>query len=772
MTVKWMEGSLRPASVTQPGYAPPIVKQLGVWLGGLMLIAILIPVHRLWAVQLLLVPLLLVVPGVILLRALQVPGRAVASFPIYLPCASLVVLLFSGLAVDLIGPLIGVAAPLRAAPLLVGLEIICVGLLATSVNAPQAVAIPWHGLARPGRFAWPLVVPLAAALGALRLNSDHGSGVALTVLCACLVLLIMALALAERLNGTLLIVIIYAVGLAMMWSFSLRGDLVYGFDISSEYYALQHTVAAGVWHTAHSGDAYGAMLSVTVLPALLHALSGIPALLVFKAVYPAIGALFPVGVYGLARRILPQRWAFAAAGLVVVQATFFQELPALARQEIALLLFVALIAAVVHGRMPRRTRWAWVTLLALAMAVSHYSTTYMAIGILGLTLLLQWLISWFRRIPRITSSVGVAFLAALAGALLWYGPITHSASNVGQFVDTTQSQGLGILPNQIKGSGPLGLVYAYFETAPSTPFPAAKYQQLVQHEYATSKRFVVPVAGAGSPRYALRDSAPPAPPVRWLLGFNVLDFGALGIQQLANLLGVVGALMMVLWRRTPVIARLVGVFSLATLLILSVIRVSGTLAQEYNPERAFLQATVVVAITLCWSLRAIAGYLKRPRARWIRDRLPLFIFAPIAISMAVLFVTNSGLAGVVLGGGTATNLANSGEDFERYQMTNAGLSAATWLGEHASRNQLIYADRYAQLPLVAMIGLPHALLPDITPMTLDRHAWVYGSTTNIIDGRSRVLFDGHLVTYVFPLVFLKANYDTVYTNGSSEVFHR
>ena len=772
MTVKWLESSLGQADLARPGYTPPLIKRLSVWLGGLILIAILTPLHHLWAVQLLLIPLLLVVPGVILLRVLRVPGRAVASFPVYLPSASLVVLLFSGLAVDLVGPLLGVAAPLQAGPLLVGLEFICLALLVASVNAPPTVEIPWRGLARPGRLAWPLVVPLAAAAGALRLNSDHGGGIAFTALCACVILLVMSLVLAQRLDKTLLAVIIYAVGLAMMWSFSLRGDLVYGFDIASEYYALQHTVAAGVWHPGHLGDAYGAMLSVTVLPSELHALSGIPALLVFKVVYPAIGALFAVGVYGLALRILPQRWAFAAAGLVVVQGTFFQQLPALARQEIALLFFVALVAAVVHGRMPRSSRWAWVTLLALAMVLTHYSTTYMAIGILGLTLLLQWLVSWFRRIPRFTSSVAVAFLAALAGAFLWYGPVTHSASNAKQLVGMAQSQGLDLLPNQVKGAGPLGLVYSYFETAPSTPMSATRYEHLVQHQYETSKQFVVPVAGAGSQRYALRASAPPLPPVRWPFGLNALDLVNLAVQQLANLLGVIGALMMVFWRKTPVIARLIGVFSLATLLILSVVRLSGTLAQEYNPERAFLQASVVVAITLCWSIRVVTDYLKRLKARGTRDRLQQFIFVSVAISLGVLLVGNSGLAGALLGGGTATNLANSGEDFERYDITSPELSPAIWLGQHASKNQLIYADRYAQLPLVAMIGLPRALLPDVTPETLDRHAWIYADTTNITDGRARVLFQGHFVTYVFPLAFLKANYDTVYTDGSSEVFHR
>ena len=62
------------------------------------------------------------------------------------------------------------------------------------------------------------------------------------------------------------------------------------------------------------------MLSVTVLPAELHFISGVPGLMLFKVVYPAISALFPVAVYGLARLILPRRWAFAAAAVIVMQA--------------------------------------------------------------------------------------------------------------------------------------------------------------------------------------------------------------------------------------------------------------------------------------------------------------------------------------------------------------------------------------------------------------------------------------------------------------------
>src|ERR1700722_19887700 len=102
---------------------------------GLVLLAMLVPLDSSWAVQVLLIPLILILPGVILLRALRITGSAIAANPIYVPCASLVVLIGSGLAVDLVGPRLGVAEPLRAPPLLVGLEIACAGLLACSLKA-------------------------------------------------------------------------------------------------------------------------------------------------------------------------------------------------------------------------------------------------------------------------------------------------------------------------------------------------------------------------------------------------------------------------------------------------------------------------------------------------------------------------------------------------------------------------------------------------------------------------------------------------------------
>ena len=735
----------------------------GAYIGALALIAVLMPLHSFWAAQVLLVPLLLVVPGAILLRALRVPRGVVSAFPVYVPCASLVVLLGSGLAVDLIGPLVAVAAPIRAGPLLVGLEVVCLALLAKSGNAPSSVAIPWRKISRSARLAWPLIVPLAAAAGALRLNNGHGALVAVAAAGACLVMLVWAVVESWHLDDSLLAVILFAACLAMMWSISLRGSLVPGFDIASEYYDLHQAVVTGIWHTAHPGDAYGSMLSVTVLPAELHFLSGVPDLLVFSVVYPAIGALLPVAVFGLARRIFPRRWAFAAAVFVVAQA--FGELTGVARQEIAIVFFAALLAAILDARIPRRPQWVLVALLGLAMTVSHYTTTYLAIALIGLTLPLQWVMSWFREIPRVTGTFVVAFITALAGTVIWYGQVTGFNSGLGPLVQAVQTHGFDVLPGLSQGKGFLA---AYLQGNNTSQISASKYAQLVHTYYASHQRFITPLPDAGLSRYALSNAPPAASPVTWRIGNSVVSTALLIVQQLVNVLSAIGALFMVLRRKASIASWQVGLLGLVAVALLIMIKLSGTLANFYNWDRALLQAFVILAITFCWSVRRLAGRQQQWRE----------VFVPaMGASLIVIFICAGGLANVLLGagalgGGMPLNLANSGEAFQRYYVTAPELASARWLGEAARPGQLVYADRYAQLRLFAMTGQTRSPISDITPLTLNERAWVYASRANVTDHSARALFNNNTVYYVFPAAFLDANYDLVYTNGSSEVFHR
>jgi uncharacterized membrane protein len=275
------------------------------------------------------------------------------------------------------------------------------------------------------------------------------------------------------------------------------------------------------------------------------------------------------------------------------------------------------------------------------------------------------------------------------------------------------------------------------------------------------KKYTKPLPDASLAKYGLRNSSPSTPPIRIAPLYNLLNLGSALIQQLIYGLGAIGALMLILQRRRSFIARQCGLLSLATLAFLVLIKVSGTLAVAYNQDRALLQAMAVLAIPVCFCLQSLAGAHKKKHAS---------VLALALAALGVLFITSSGLGGVILGGGTATNLSNSGEDSERYYTTTPELSAAQWLGLHQQPSQLIYADRYAELPLVSVTGITG--IADVTPLTLNQQAWVYASRTNVIDGRARAFFDDHATTYAFPVGFLDSNYNLVYNNGSSEVLYK
>jgi uncharacterized membrane protein len=722
-----------------------------------------------WAAQLVLLPLLLIVPGCLLLNALRVPGSSVSAFPLYVPAASLVVLMGSGLAVDLVGPPLGISEPLRPGPLLMALQISCLVLLMIGATAPPSTAIPWPPLQPVRWLALPMLVPVLAAIGAFRLDNGKGATVAVAATIVCMAVLIGAALTADRIDGIRLSILLYAVSLALMWAYSLRSDLVYGYDIATEVYTVHQTVTAGVWHTGPHPDAYGAMLSLTVLPAQLHALTGISDLLVLKLAYPAIFAMFPVGIFNIATRFLPHRWAFIAAAFVLVQGGTAQQLPALARQEIAFLLFLALVGAILELGIQTFPRVALLCAFGVAVVVSHYSTAYFMLIMLGGALVVQIALWLLRRTAPVRWTVAAALAVSALSAGLWYVPITHSASNLSQLRAVVSSDGLKLLPH---GAGK-GLIAAYLAGGDGATVPVADYDRQVRAIYA-KKTYIRPPADAGDPRYALRDSAAPkpapvAPPISMLLNLAVL-----AAAQLANLLGVVAALMMVLQRRSPGLTRQVGLLALPALGSLVLFRLSGTLSTTYNQGRAQIQALTVVSIALFWLLHRIA-----PRLRWVGvqvrvRRLDLIVWALVSVTVLAIFLRGSGLANVVLGGGTATNLAAEGEDFERFYIHSSEIASAQWLtGQVNGKKAFIYSDRYGQIRLFSQLGTSRpGMVTDLDPGVMNRTAWIYASRVNVIGGRARSAVNNSLVTFAFPEAFISDHYDLVYTNGASKVFHR
>jgi len=186
----------------------------------------------------------------------------------------------------------------------------------------------------------------------------------------------------------------------------------------------------------------------------------------------------------------------------------------------------------------------------------------------------------------------------------------------------------------------------------------------------------------------------------------VLGLGLLFIEQLANVLAAVGGLFMVLRRRTSVITRQVGLLALATTLLLTVLRFSGTLAVAYGQERAQLQGLVVLTVSMCWMMQRLSGKRRTRQS---------YVLALTATCLAVVFLNTFYLVGALLGGETSVNLANSGPAFEYFYTTAPELAAARWLDAAAEPSGPAMQTPPSDLPRPAMRPAAPILPPLMSP---------------------------------------------------------
>jgi hypothetical protein len=370
-------------------------------------------------------------------------------------------------------------------------------------------------------------------------------------------------------------------------------------------------------------------------------------------------------------------------------------------------------------------------------------------------------VSTFRNIPAVTAAVLTAFVFALGGAIAWNGPVTHSSSNVSGFKEKFQQYGFDFLPNAKPGQG---LINSYLSGNVSRRISADQYERLTADRYARQRAYVKPLPSSRAQRYALRDAHVSTPPVSSHRGQTAAEDTQLLASQLFNVLAVLGSFGLVLRRRGSPHLRMLGILALSTLVVLAFLRLSGTAAASYNQERAFLQTMVALSVGAAFLL----AWLERSR-RWLIRALPV---AFTVVALAVLLAGNAGLRGQLLGGGTPANLSNGGEDYERFVVAQPELSGARWLSV-VPHGDLLYADTYGQLRVLAMLGRTQGLLVDTTPETLDQHAWVYASRTNVLTGHARgTTQDNRYSVFEWPSRYLDHEYNTVYSNGSSTVYHR
>jgi uncharacterized membrane protein len=724
--------------------------------------------------------------------ALPGPPRDPAVCAFLSACYGVVVLILIGLADNTVLPHLGVRHPLQQKPVLLTVELVFLGLcrigharweFMRDFTVQRVRALPSYVNVRPALL---LLLPAAAASGAVALDNGRGSAVTVMMLVACLAVFGYLLWRGQRLSRATILFSIYLVALALLLMTSLRGRYTTGHDVQHEYYVFQLAKAHWHWDISQFRDPYNACLSITILPVMLAGIFHVSDVMVFKLLFQLIFALVPVGVYLISERLAGRRPAILATLVFLSFPTYFSDMPMLNRQEIAMFLLTGMMLLFID-RWPgvRRIQQAPFLLLGLGVVLSHYSTSYLMVGQFGIAVLLLAT----RRLPQLLRrllslnpegrhrfghisqvrliTVPVVLILAFF-AFLWQSPLTHTGGNVTQIAGQVVKSVTGA-ENFDSRSGDLSASFFNGNVDPSTQVqqyvdaaPQGRVQGLSYYPASVVQKY---------PLGASTDETAPLTPVGRALndaGLNTYSLnsalrgGSAKLMQVLVALGLIGLLL-----RRP---RSWGVrwdpeyqmLCIGALGIVGAIVVLPFLSVDYGLLRAFQQTLVVLALPVVMGCAMLGSAVGKTGRNVAAIGLPV-----------VFFISSTGIAASVTGGYLPQlHLSNAGDNYDAYYTQDAEVGIAQWLTRQLPADQRfpknLQADYIASSRLAAL-GYPGAGELDISPELTQQNAYVFLSYSNVVLQRAYAEHPS-LISYQYPLAFLDQNKNRVADAGVSRVY--
>jgi hypothetical protein len=664
---------------------------------------------------------------------------------------------FAGL-VSVIGSRLGSARPLDFYPFFPATLVLLAGLgVAASLRGRGVVAYLLDGV-RPRQavgFLATLTLPLFSVTAAGRLLAIGDPSWARwgTLIDCVIVLILVVTAFWKRHEWTP--PLLYSATLAILLSSSLRSHFLYGWDINKEYGVASVTQAAGGWHIPTSHDAYASMLSLTAFPVGVHNLTGLSLLAFFRVLMPCLIALVPVGVYALLRSEGPHRptaspgaAVLIAGALILANGAYPVEMVTVTRQGMACVLLVGLLL-VWFANLPKRALLGLSAALLLALSYTHYTSSY----ILAMLTLSAWVGGGiWRKVTRTKAPlvvngavVGLAWLTSLG----WNMAITANDALVSPTTGITKS-GIGLATS-----------------TDTSIVPINQMLKLLQAALVPTITWLKSLPGAQF--YKVTDSIAPAQPARYQsIGVHWPTVNALAHQAVTySQVIAVMALAVYLWRhkgKYSIGPTMIGL-SIGAIGLSSVVRFSFTAASFFNPERASLVTLIVLAIPLAWMIDSVVGWHKY--LRW-----------PAGLGAAglstILLASSSGFATLAFGGTLPAAITAHGESIERFGVSSAEVATGVWMQTNLNRSQdLIQTDRYGQLILESHPA-NYGLFPVLLPQLIDPRSFIYVSTSNLVDGRSRIATDKglNLSVYNTPIDLLNQHFYVFYSTDETRIYAR
>jgi uncharacterized membrane protein len=325
--------------------------QLAMWgVTGLEIIGLQIPIMR----QLIGFIYLTFVPGILILRIIRLHKLGNIETLLYTVGLSIATLMFTGLFMNTVYPFFGISGPISITPLILTISILVLILCILSYVRDKDYSNP--SFIDVGEILAPSVlflclIPFLAIFGMYLVNFHHDN-ILLIFLIAIIALIVILIVFGKFIPKNLYPLSVFIIAISLLYHSSLISMYLWGWDIHGEYYLCNLVKMSGVWDSTMPGG-YNAMLSIVILAPIYSIISNMDITWVFKIIYPMLFALVPLGLYRVFQKQTDDKIAFLSCFFFVSLFTFYGEMLALARQQIAELFLVLLVLLMIDKNMDR-----------------------------------------------------------------------------------------------------------------------------------------------------------------------------------------------------------------------------------------------------------------------------------------------------------------------------------------------------------------------------------------------------------------------------------
>jgi len=324
------------------------------------------------------------VPGILIIRMLRLHKLDTIESILCTVGLSISFLMFTGFATNLIYPFLGISKPLSILSITMTISVLVTGLILLCYwREKNSIPVSHKTISLinilNSKTLFLLLLPFLSILGAF-LVKNYNSNLILMFLMILIVLVILLIAY-EIIPDHLYPLAIFTISLSLLYQNSLITDYLWGFDIHAEYYFSNLVISNSYWSSGINAD-YNSMLSIVMLGPIFSMISGIELKWVFKIIYPLFYSLVPLGMYYIIQKQTNNKIAFLSVLFLISGFTFYSEVLAIAKQQIAELFYIILLLLLIENRMDKMKKSLLFIIFGFSLTVSHYGLSYIFIILL------------------------------------------------------------------------------------------------------------------------------------------------------------------------------------------------------------------------------------------------------------------------------------------------------------------------------------------------------------------------------------------------------